>query len=70
MDKETAKIKNVVMAHKTKAGGVESAYLYPMDKWHLYSNFKDGKRPEDPYNLCGCFLLSAYLYCCLRALIL
>jgi putative ABC transport system permease protein len=43
MDKETEKIKNVVMAHKNKADGVESAYLYPMDKWHLYSEFKDGK---------------------------
>jgi predicted permease len=43
MDKETEKIKNVVMAHKTKAEGVESAYLYPMDKWHLYSEFKDGR---------------------------
>ena len=28
MDKETEKIKNVVMNHKTKAEGVESAYLY------------------------------------------
>ncbi|HWK04438.1 MAG TPA: ABC transporter permease [Puia sp.] len=44
MDKETGKIKNVVMAHKNaKTDGVESAYLYPMDKWHLYSEFKDGK---------------------------
>ena len=43
MDKETEKIKNVVMAHKSKGSGVESAYLYPMDKWHLYSEFKDGK---------------------------
>ncbi|MVM32567.1 FtsX-like permease family protein [Spirosoma sp. HMF4905] len=43
VDKETEKIKNVVMAHKTKAEGVESAYLYPMDKWHLYSEFKNGK---------------------------
>jgi len=44
MDKETEKIKNVVMAHKNaKTDGVESAYLYPMDKWHLYSEFKDGK---------------------------
>lgn len=43
MDKETEKIKNVVMAHKTKADGVESAYLYPMDKWHLYSDFKNGR---------------------------
>jgi putative ABC transport system permease protein len=44
MDKETEKIKNVVMAHKNaKTEGVEKAYLYPMDKWHLYSDFKDGK---------------------------
>jgi len=44
MDKETEKIKNVVMAHKNaKTDGVESAYLYPMDKWHLYSDFKNGR---------------------------
>ena len=43
MDKETEKIKNVVMAHKGKGSGLESAYLYPMDKWHLYSEFKNGK---------------------------
>ncbi len=43
MDKEREKIKNVVMAHKNaKTDGVESAYLYPMDKWHLYSDFKNG----------------------------
>jgi len=44
MDKEREKIKNVVMAHKNaKTDDLESAYLYPMDKWHLYSDFKDGK---------------------------
>lgn len=44
MDKETAKIKNVVMVHKNaKTDGVEQAYLFPMDKWRLYREFKDGK---------------------------
>jgi putative ABC transport system permease protein len=43
VDEETNKIKNVVMAHKTKAQGVEMTYLYAMDKWHLYSDFKNGK---------------------------
>jgi ABC-type antimicrobial peptide transport system permease subunit/AraC-like DNA-binding protein len=43
MDKETDKIRNVVMAHKSKADGIERAYLYPMDKWHLYSDIKNGK---------------------------
>ncbi|MBX2922483.1 MAG: ABC transporter permease [Chitinophagaceae bacterium] len=44
MNKVREKIRNVVMAHKNaKTDGVESAYLYPMDKWHLYSDFKDGK---------------------------
>ena len=44
MDKEREKIKNVVMAHKNaKTDGVESTYLYAMDKWHLYSDFKNGK---------------------------
>lgn len=43
MDKETEKIKNVVIAHKNKTDLPDLAYLYPMDKWHLYSDFKDGK---------------------------
>jgi ABC-type antimicrobial peptide transport system permease subunit len=43
MDKETEKIKNVVMAHKVAAtDGKEQAYLFPMDKWRLYSDFKNG----------------------------
>jgi ABC-type antimicrobial peptide transport system permease subunit len=44
MDKETEKIKNVVMVHKNaKTDGVEQAVLFPMDKWRLFSDFKDGK---------------------------
>jgi putative ABC transport system permease protein len=44
MDKETEKIKNVVMVHKNeKTEGKEQAYLFPMNKWRLYSDFKDGK---------------------------
>jgi len=44
MDKETEKIKDVVMVHKNAATeGREKAVLFPMDKWRLYSDFKDGK---------------------------
>jgi putative ABC transport system permease protein len=44
MDKETEKIKNVVQLHKNAAtDGKEEALLFPMDKWRLYFNFKDGK---------------------------
>ena len=44
MDKETEKIKDVVMVHKNaKTDGREQAVLFPMDKWRLYSDFKDGK---------------------------
>jgi ABC-type antimicrobial peptide transport system permease subunit len=44
MNKETQKIKDVVMAHKNvKTDGREEAVLFPMDKWRLYSDFKDGK---------------------------
>lgn len=46
MDRETEKIKNVVMAHKNaKADGLEEAYIFPMNKWRLFSEFKNGK-PE------------------------
>ncbi|HZI54768.1 MAG TPA: ABC transporter permease, partial [Chitinophagaceae bacterium] len=44
MDKLTEKIKDVVMVHKNAATeGKEQAVLFPMDKWRLYSDFKDGK---------------------------
>ena len=44
MDKETQKIKDVVMVHKVAAtDGREQAVVFPMDKWHLYSDFKVGK---------------------------
>src|ERR1700754_26634 len=44
IDKETERIKDVVMVHKNiKTDGKEQAVLFPMDKWRLYSDFKDGK---------------------------
>ena len=44
MDKETHKIKDVVMVHKNeKTEGKEQAVLFPMNKWRLYSEFKNGK---------------------------
>jgi ABC-type antimicrobial peptide transport system permease subunit len=44
MDKETQKIKDVVMVHKNeKTDGKEQAVLFPMNKWRLYSDFKNGK---------------------------
>jgi ABC-type antimicrobial peptide transport system permease subunit len=48
IDKETGKIKNVVMAHRNKGDRMESTYLYAMDKWHLYSEFKNGKPAGGP----------------------
>jgi putative ABC transport system permease protein len=44
MDKESGKIKDIVMVHKNeKTDGKEQAVLFPMNKWRLYSDFKDGK---------------------------
>ena len=44
IEAETNKIKNVVMVHKVAAtDGREQAVLFPMDKWRLYSDFKNGK---------------------------
>jgi putative ABC transport system permease protein len=40
-DGTTAKIKDIAKPHN-KDGG-ESIILQPMDNWHLYSDFKDGK---------------------------
>lgn len=44
MEQETKKIKDVVMLYKNeKTEGKEQASLFPMDKWRLYSDFKNGK---------------------------
>ena len=40
-DRTTAKIRDIAKPHN-KDGG-ESIVLQPMDNWHLYSDFKDGK---------------------------
>lgn len=44
MEKESEKIKDVVMSHKVAlTDGVEKAVLFPMDKWRLYNEFENGK---------------------------
>src|SRR6476660_9675513 len=44
MDKEMQKINDVVMVHKNeKTDGKGQAVLFPMNKWRLYSDFKNGK---------------------------
>jgi len=40
-DKITAKIRDIPKEHLKE--GKEEILLYPMDKWHLYNDFKDGK---------------------------
>jgi len=70
MDKETGKIKNVVMAHKKKMMALKALTYTQWINGICTAILKRAKQPEDPYNLCGCFLSSAYLCCCLRALIL
>jgi ABC-type antimicrobial peptide transport system permease subunit len=43
IDKISGKVKNIVMVHKNAAAeGKEELLLHPMDKWHLYSEFKNG----------------------------
>ena len=44
MERETEKVKNIVMVHKNAAtDGKEQTYIFPMEKWRLYSDFKEGK---------------------------
>lgn len=44
MDRLTAKVKNASMVHKVAATeGMEELVVHPMDKWRLYSEFKNGK---------------------------
>ena len=43
-DRSTAKIKDITLSHYKEAKDrQESLSLHPMEKWHLYSDFKDGK---------------------------
>jgi putative ABC transport system permease protein len=41
VDKTSAAIKDIPGQHLP--GSKEEIFLYPMDKWHLYSDFKEGK---------------------------
>ena len=42
LENVNAKIRNLSSAHVNK-GYKEEAFLHPMDKWHLYSNFVNGR---------------------------
>jgi len=60
-EKTAAKIKDVRKPHQR--GGYEEIGLHPMDQWHLYNEFKDGKvvggqiRQVRLFALIGCFVL-------------
>ncbi len=44
IEQETRKIKDIAMPHKNAlTEGKEEAYLFPMDQWRLYGEFKNGK---------------------------
>jgi putative ABC transport system permease protein len=44
IDKISDKVKSIAMMHKNAATeGKEELLLHPMDKWHLYNEFKNGK---------------------------
>lgn len=44
IEKITARIKDIPMQHLNAATeGKEQIFLHPMDKWHLYSDFENGK---------------------------
>lgn len=44
LDKTNARIKDIINPHLPKGQGKEYVFLHPMDKWHLYSEFKNGKQ--------------------------
>jgi putative ABC transport system permease protein len=47
-DQTTAKIKDITLPHYKEAKDrKEALLLHPMEKWHLYSDFKDGKITGD-----------------------
>ncbi|MFT4033570.1 MAG: ABC transporter permease [Siphonobacter sp.] len=62
-DKVSAKIKDVVLHHDPKDPAKPEVFLHPMSKWHLYSEFKEGKitggRIEFVwlFGIIGCFVL-------------
>ena len=60
----TTKIKNASMVHLKEAeDGKEELVLQPMDKWHLYSEFKNGK-------VVGGRIQFVWLFCIIGAFVL
>jgi len=63
LDKENEKVKRLLMAHRNKTDRAEGTYLHAMDKWHLYSEFKNGKPAGGPiqfvwlFSIVGVFVL-------------
>ncbi len=43
IDKVNDKIRNIINPHLPQGQGKEYVSLHPMNKWHLYSDFKNGK---------------------------
>ena len=60
-NKTTAKIKDVIKPHLK--GAWEEVMLYPMDRWHLYNEFKNGEMSGGQiqyvwlFGIIGCFVL-------------
>jgi ABC-type antimicrobial peptide transport system permease subunit len=43
LNKTNIKIRDIINPHLPKGQGKEYVFLHPMDKWHLYSDFRNGK---------------------------
>ncbi len=69
MEKISTKIKDVSMAHKVAAKeGKESLLLHPMDKWRLYSEFKNGKSAGGKIQFVWLFAVIGVFVLCLACI--
>ena len=69
MEKISTKIKDVSMAHKVAATeGKESLLLHPMDKWRLYSEFKNGKSAGGKIQFVWLFAIIGVFVLCLACI--
>ena len=59
LEKVSLKIRDEQLRHLKPvfARTKPALFLQPMSKWHLYSQFKDEKKPVAKYNMCGCLVL-------------
>ena len=69
INKVSAKIRDIKLGKvdKSELKQKPEVFLYPMSKWHLYSEFKNGVIAGGRIQYVWCLVSLVYLYCCWHA---